>query len=83
MDNSDQSQKICREIGLFRQATHYIVQILSPMNSILLLLLLWRTIFRNSADQITKKCISLFTWLGRRKLSRCLTGWFIVITCVK
>ncbi|MBU1864578.1 MAG: class I SAM-dependent methyltransferase [Candidatus Omnitrophica bacterium] len=74
-------QRICAEVGLFMQAADYIVHIISPINSILLLLR--RSIFKDNADAIARKCILLFKWLGGKKISRCLTGWFIVVKCVK
>lgn len=73
-------RKIVEEVGLSIQDRSYIVHIVSPLNSILLLLR--RCANKNIVDRVAKFSISLFNWLGNRR-SKSLTGCFIALNCVK
>ena len=58
-----------------------IVHIISPINSILLILR--RFLNGDVLDKVAKRCIQLARWLGERKKTKMFTGWFIALKCVK
>jgi len=73
-------RKIFKAVGLHIQEDEAIVHIISPMNSVLLLLR--RFIDKEKVDKMAKSCVSFARWLGRKK-TKLLTGWFIALKCVK
>jgi ubiquinone/menaquinone biosynthesis C-methylase UbiE len=76
-----QLRKITDFLGLHIRDTSYIVHIISPFNSLLLLLRYCLKV--KLVDALSSAGISLFRWLGNRKRSKFITGWFIVLNCTK
>lgn len=74
-------KNIFERVGLHIQEQDVIVHIISPINSILLLLR--KFIGKDSADEIARKCISFAQWLGSKSRTKFLTGWFIALKCSK
>jgi len=57
----------------------FIVHIISPAST--LLKTARKILPRSLVDRIAKKFVALSCWLGGRRKSRWLTGWFIVLKC--
>jgi len=74
-------RKIIDSIGLTIRNESYIVHIISPCNGILLLLRRW--INKDIVNRLAGMSIYLFRWLGNRKRSKSLSGWFIALNCAK
>lgn len=74
-------RRIMDEAGFVIRDKSYIVHIISPLNSILLLL---RNLAAEEAvSRIAQKITYLFSFLGKNKMTNFLTGWFIALGCVK
>ena len=74
-------KKIFNSLDLNIQNEDCIIHIISPINTILLLL---RKFFANNmADEIAKKCVFFAYRLGNKKKLNLLTGWFIALKCSK
>ena len=75
-----QLRKICHSIDLNIQNEDMIIHIVSPINTILLLL---RKFLNNEiADFIAKNCILFASWLSKKQ-TKLFTSWFIALQCSK
>ncbi|MFH1397504.1 MAG: methyltransferase domain-containing protein [Candidatus Omnitrophota bacterium] len=74
-------RRIMNEAGFVIRNKSYIVHIISPLNS--LLLLLRRFADEETVGRIAGKIICLFNRMGKNKMTNFLTGWFIALGCVK
>jgi SAM-dependent methyltransferase len=74
-------RKIMKEAGLVIRDKSYIVHIISPLNS--LLLLLRRFVPENAVNRIAESIVYLSGRLGRNKITNPFTGWFIALGCDK
>lgn len=72
---------ILEEIGLHVKRQDFAVHIISPANTILLLLR--KFVAPGIVDKIAKIFVSVFRLIGSIKKSKILTGWFIVVECSK
>ncbi len=72
---------IIDEIGLSILDTRYIVQIISPLNK--LLILMRKYINKAIVDKIAEKSILLSRFFGNREKIKLFTSWFIVLKCIK
>jgi SAM-dependent methyltransferase len=74
-------KQILEPLGLAVQKYETIVHIISPLNSILLLLRKFKK--DTLADKLALGFVRLSEYLGKSKPTNLLTGWFIALKCVK
>jgi SAM-dependent methyltransferase len=74
-------KQIIRKTGFNIQEEDFNTHVISPMNT--MLLILRRFMHKETVDKIAERFVSLSEWIGQRKRLKIFTGWFTALKCVK